>query len=559
MRDILLFAVILILRLPVFSQTDPDSLITEWLSSTEWEGLSLHPDIAADWLLGIDSTLTDTDSLTYSVSHLATLTIPTGADPFGWVADTGAVISPLSARYRLRIRDARRWEFRFQANQAAGDTCFRVPATGLPPGFSGSFRLKPARFFNEVIIGDFQVSSGFGAVTGTSPLFSLALGNPSSLARTGMGIRLHSGSTSGRFLRGIGVSMPFGRTELVLFGSGKGAVQEEVAGLNLKRSFPGAEFGVTVIRIGSQLPIAEKEGWASAWQPRKGAYGRTGAWGQVRVPFGIVFGELGWSPPGGFGWVGGVRWFEAHGFSAVVKTSGCSPGYPVICSMFQSGTGLTRESRKVTAAFRFAPARTIEWVGTAEVSSQSWPATGSRFGNASTRISHQVKITSKNRWSLTGSVQVDFQEVTGDVPGKVTWRLAFDSDPKMTGTVRLRAGIRQQYQGFGDLVTRGSTAECSSSLLLAKRKLMVTAGFRIFSVETGADPLYAYEQDILGGFSAPVLTGSGTRWFATVRWKISEKTSVEFKAGQTAYTDVKHFQEGGGGGLSGKVQVYVRL
>ena len=94
--------------------------------------------------------------------------------------------------------------------------------------------------------------------------------------------------------------------------------------------------------------------------------------------------------------------------------------------------------------------------------------------------------------------------------------------------------------------------------MLAEKKLRITGGFRVFTVETGTDPLYAYEQDVQFGWSAPVLSGSGTRWFATVRWKFVEDLDLEVKIGQTAYTDLKHLSEGNTGGLSGKIQVSCR-
>ena len=80
-------------------------------------------------------------------------------------------------------------------------------------------------------------------------------------------------------------------------------------------------------------------------------------------------------------------------------------------------------------------------------------------------------------------------------------------------------------------------------------------GFRIFSVENGSDPLYAYEPDVRYGFSAPVLTGSGTGWYAVMRWAILTNFDLELKVGRTAYNDLKHLSADNKGGFSGKVQV----
>ena len=141
------------------------------------------------------------------------------------------------------------------------------------------------------------------------------------------------------------------------------------------------------------------------------------------------------------------------------------------------------------------------------------------------------------------------------MPQKMTWKLAYDSDPKQSVNLRFRTGIRQQLQGFGGILTKGTTADCSLSLALAGKKLRITGGFRVFTVETGTDPLYTYEPDVQYGWSAPVLSGSGTRWFATIKWKLLKNMDLEIKITQTAYSDLKHLSAGNRGGVSGKVQV----
>ena len=563
MKQLIVFALILFCSLmapaQVVNVADPDSVLAEWLESGEWEGVSLHPDIAMEWMLEMDSSFAMPPDSKPGSMHLFTVNLPVDAMPFDWTSDSGDLVAPVSLRYRIKITEPRRWEFRLQTNQNAGDTCFVLPDSGVPQHLSTGFLIKPGQVFREIVVGDYQVNSGFGAVAGSSPVFSVSLGNPGSLHRPGRGIRLHSGTDVGRFFRGLAGSMDFGNSELVFYGSGKASLNEEVAGMSWKTSFTSTEFGFTGIKVTNQFPPKIKEGWTAAWQPDSGRYSRIGTWAQTRVPFGIVFGEIGWSPDGGFGWISGIRWFEAHGFSAVVRYTGCTPGYPVAYTLFQSGTSLTKEGQKVIASFRYAPARQLEWLGSMEMGLSDWPGSNSHFNNTSTRLSQQFKYLSKKIWTLAGSFQLDFMESDAAIPQKLTWKLAFDSDPKQSGSLRLRAGFRQQLQGFGGTRTKGSTAECTFNILLINRKLALSTGFRIFSVETGTDPLYAYEPDVLFGWSAPVLTGSGTRWFATARWKISAKFNIEIKITQTAYSDLKHLGEGNDGGISGKVQVGWRV
>lgn len=542
-------------RSQILSRFDPDSLMAEWLETGVLEEMSLHPDMALDWLLDMDSSLNAVAEKGPVKAHLFTVGLPARASVYKWAADSGEMISPVSMKYRLKMSEPRCWEFRLQANHNAGDTCLDFPGTGVPEHLSSGFLIRTGLIVREIIIGDYQFNSGFGTVTGTSPVFSLSLGNPGSLHRAGKGIRLHSGTSEGRFFRGIAGRMVFGKSELVFYGSGKDLTNEGVAGLSWKRTSSKWETGFSGIRVKNQFPPAVREGWTAVWQPDSGRFGRIGIWGQSRVPFGILFGEAGWSPDGGYGWVTGIRWFEAHGFSAVFRYSGCTPGYPVTYSLYQSGTGMTREGQRWIVSFSYAPSRKFEWLGSAEVNLSDWPGSGAHFGNPSTRLAQQIKYISKGLWTLAVSSQIDFQESGVRMPEKLTWKLAFDSDPKQAGKVRFRAGFRQQVQAFGLAPVQGTTADCSLTAVLTDRRFRITGGFRVFTTDTGTDPLYAYEPDVLYGWSAPVLSGSGTRWYATIRWKLSEAVEIEMKIDRTAYSDLKHLSAGNKGGLGAKVQV----
>jgi hypothetical protein len=544
----------------VYTISDPDSVLSEWLEMSEWEGISLHPDIAMDWIL-------DCDTSSYSLENakritgnqMFTLSIPTGANFLDWTSDSGKLISPVSFKYRLKASNSKHWDFRFQTNRVPGDTCFILPKDGLPEHMTMGFLICPGDIFREIIAGDFQVNSGFGAVVGSSPVFSVSMGNPGSLHRPGKGIRLYSGVAEGRFFRGVAGTMKLDKSELNFYGSGKDQVHEKLYGAGYKKSFLSSEFGFTGIHVKNLTSQKIKEGWSSAWQPDSGSYSRLGFWGQTKVPFGIVFGELGWSPIGGCGWITGVRWFDAHGFSAVLRLAGCSPGYPVTYTLFQQGASVTKEGQRVILSYKYAPARKLEILGSIEVGMAKWPGANDRFLDTSTRISQQLKLISKNLWSLLASFQLDFHQSEEAVPEKLVWKMAFDSDSRHSGKLRFRMGVRQQIQGFGNKLTCGTTADSSISWSLLENRLRITSGLRIFTVESGSDPLYAYEPDVLYGFSAPVLTGSGTRWFLTLRWKFPENLDFEFKVSQTTYSDISHLSEGNQGGVSGKVQVSWRI
>jgi hypothetical protein len=543
----------------VAGENDPDSVFVEWLEAGEIEGVWLYQDIALDWLQDQDTVPRDLHPSRLVRTRMFTVGVPSGASVFDWVSDSGDLVTPVSLKYRVRFTEPRAWDFRLQASENAGDTCLRMSGEGIPGPISTGFLIRPGSVFKEIIAGDFQVNTGFGAVAGSSPVFSVSMGSAGSLCRVGKGIRLHSGIAEGRFFRGLAARMDLAGSELILFASAKDGIHEEVTGLCWKRSFTHSEFGVTGIHVNNQFPPEVREGWAAAFQPDSGRYRRIGIWGQARIPFGIVFAEGGCSGTGGYGWVSGIRWFETHGFSAVMRYMGCTPAYPVTYSLFQSGSATTREGQRLVATFRYAPSRTLEWLGAMEAGLSTWPGTNPKFSHPSSRISQQLKFQSKQQWTFTVSGQLDFSEACSSRPGKLTWKMGYDSDPKQSGPIRFRIGLRQQLQGFDDVLTKGTTVDCSFSLASAGKKFRITSGIRIFNVEAGTDPLYAYEPDVRYGWSAPVLSGSGTRWFTTVRWNIPNFFDLEWKITQTAYSDLKHLGAGNRGGVSGKLQLTWKL
>jgi len=553
-RALILLAVLLALSQPIIAQLDPDSVLAEYLDTGEWEAVSLNPDLLLEWLSEIDSMNLETSN-TLTRRHLLTAGIPVGASVFDWVSDSGKRISPVNIKYRIRLNEPHRWEFRSQVSQTAGDSCLVLPATGIPEKVCAGFLIRPGNLFEEIILGDYQINMGYGVVVGSSPVFSISLGNPGMLQRQGKGFRLHSGTSDSRFLRGMAGKIAIGTSEWFLFGSGKDQTQEGVSGVGWKSSFSNMDIGFSAIQVHDQYPPAAGDEWAAAWQSDSGRYSRLGACVQRRFRFGILFGEMGWSPNHGTGQVVGFRWFESHGFSAVIRYSGCSPGYPVTYTLFQSGTKTTKEGQRFLATLRYSTNRSWEWLGSVQEELSRWPGSNARFNNALTRITQQLKYVSNNQWAALSSVQLDFLESAGEKPAKLTWKMGFDSDTKQEGLVRIKADFRQQLAGFGEVLTAGTSAGCSAGVALDHRKVRISTGFRLFTVDSGADPLYAYEQDVLYGWSAPVLSGSGTRWFAMIQWKTTHGLNIECKVVQTGYSDYKHLTAGNSGGLSGKLQI----
>ncbi|OFY45871.1 MAG: hypothetical protein A2X22_01155 [Bacteroidetes bacterium GWF2_49_14] len=451
-------------------------------------------------------------------------------------------------RYRLKINRYNHWEARFLADQDPGEQFRTYPLPGIPSHCSGGLILRPGGWIRDAVIGDFQVNAGFGAMLASAPVFSITLGEPGLLHRPGTGIRLHPGTDENRFFRGVAAKMARGRSELILFGTGrqtvvgKDSVAQEGCGIIYDLRFTNYNLGAGVVGFNHDSLSFGQEEWGSQFSSRTEAFIRTGMWGQCRLPFVIIFGEAAWSPDLGGAGVAGLRFFESHGFSAVIRFTGSTPDYPVWFSRFHTGTAPNRSRNDCTLSLKYVPNRRLVLYGSVLTQLDTWPD-GDKFLRPTTKISQRTTWQLPNRWMAALTSTIGFGENENVYPDAAGYKIQLDTDPEIKGIVRFRAGIQQTFAGYGSRIIYGTTGDLTVGLRLMEGRFRMISGCRVFSVKPGVPPLYAYEPDILYGWSAPVLSGSGTRWFLTLRWVPISGLSIEGKVYQSGYSDLDHWSE----------------
>ena len=526
-----------------------DSVLSEMLSQEEYELIGEYPELLGEYRQSALESFDSLDSKGLRTQQIATISIPQDAKEEG-----------LGFRYRVKMNQSNHWEARLLADQDPGEHFRSIPIPCVPTHLSGGFLIRPGGMIREVVVGDFHVNSGFGAVMASAPVFNATLGEPGLLHRPGRGIRLHPGTDENRFFRGVATRIIRGKSELMVFGTGKqtaigrDTVPQQGGGALYKLQLTNCELGVCAAGFQQDTLTAQDREWENAYRDRTQAFIRGGIWGQYRLPFGILFGEAGWSPGRGTASVAGFRLFEMSGFSAVIRFTSSSPGYPVWYTLYQSGTALTRSRSRFICSWKYARNRRVAWFGLLQAETDSWPG-ADHFLRPAMRTSQRLLWQLPNRWTLTGTATVTFAENLNTLPDAVTWKIQLDTDPEIKAPLRIRAGIQQSVKGFGEIPASGITGDIAAGLRLLNGKIRLISGFRVFSVENGVSPIYAYEPDVLYGWSVPVLSGSGTRWYLNIRWTALPGFNIEGKIYQTGYTDLKHLDQDNWGGMGGKVQI----
>ncbi|MFH0760574.1 MAG: hypothetical protein V2A67_03625 [Bacteroidota bacterium] len=542
----------LFLHLPVGLSEEAgkqDLVLSEMLSQEEYELISQYPELLDEYRQSTPESFGSQDSKGLRTQQITTISIPQDVKEEG-----------IGFRHRVKINQSNHWEARFLADQDPGEHFRTGPVPCIPAHVSGGFLIRPGGLLREVIIGDFQVNSGFGAVMASSPVFNTTLGEPGLLHRPGRGIRLHTGTDENRFFRGVAARIIRGKSELILFGTGKqtaigrDTVPQQGGGIIYDLRLTKFELGASVAGFHQDTLSAQDPEWENIYRDGTQAFLRTGIWGQFRVPFGILFGEAGWSPGRGTACVAGFRLFETSGFSAVLRFTASLPGYPVWYTLFQTGTALTRSRTRLICSWKYSRNRHVAWFGLLQAETDSWPG-ADHFLQPAMRTSQRLLWQLPNRWSLTGTATVTFAEYLNAWPDAVNWKVQLDTDPGLESPLRIRVGVQQSVSGFGENLASGITGDIAAGLQLWNGKLRLISGFRVFSIENGVSPIYGYEPDVLYGWSAPVLSGSGTRWYLNLRWTALPGLVIEGKVYQTGYSDLKHLSEDNRGGIGGKVQI----
>ncbi|MFO7617407.1 MAG: hypothetical protein R6V75_09160 [Bacteroidales bacterium] len=613
------FPMLLALLLPIDlrpqSETgilDPDSLITLLMENGEWEELSLHPEIL-DELMASGRERMMADSLhpwpgaagrkstgRIRVQQALSIGFPSTAGnadpPSGWQdLITGSAPLPFSARYRIKVQDPRRFEARFLADQDALEPLRGSPLPGLPDHLSAGIRVQPGGIFKDLILGDFQANFGLGAILASTPAFTATPGDPSLLNRPGTGIRLHPGTDENRHFRGAAIRMLKGPLEIQLFISGKRvdasldtlpgeagepprvlvdhlygtgyhrsaaeirgreSLQERAAGMLLKIKGLNYETGLVATGFRYAFPMVRQDKWEAVFAEQTDAWSRAGGWFQWRVPVGILFAEVAWSPGRGSpALLAGFRMFTISAFTTSLRISYIPPSFPLWYTVHQSGNLFTRGSVEVTGLYRYAPTSRFEMNGYLTSRRDLWPGSNRKYPYPASKASQQVKLRVGEAVLLTGMLVAAQSSDLENQPEVLIIKIQVDSDPFQASPLRLRAGIQNQRQWSDQQVVSGTTGDASCYASLAGGRFRAIAGFRVFQVTQGMDPLYAYEPDLLYGWSAPVMSGSGSRWFLTLRWRVLRQLVMEGKVGRTSYTDARHRTDAKAGGWSAKFQL----
>jgi hypothetical protein len=441
--------------------------------------------------------------------------------------------------------------------------------------YSGYIQLNDLWKFSRIVVGDYRASFGQGLVmngnysTGRS-------GDVMNMMLRATGLTRKSSTDEYGFLRGIGATMAFKRWQITTFYSvrrmdadttsgsfpsfktdglhrtaleleRKNSLLQQVAGGNLSFRHRGIRVGITALHVRFNMPMIPADEPYKHYQFHGTQQSGLGIDYYVKLNRITLFGETAVNQAAGIATVNGCVFSPSSAVHFTVVQRYYSPKYDMIYARSFAKSNTNNESGVYLAA-QFFPAGRWRLSASGDVYRYPWirynvnaPATGyDALLQLDFRASNTVEIYCRGRYGmspynyqtpLNPVAQLNLQQRTS-VRFNVVCRYA---NVLLRSCVEANA-VRQPETTNPDPVTGFLLFQ---DVVYTLPWLNMTIGLRyaMFDARDYANRFYVYERDVPLMMSVPMLYGVGSRWYATVGYKITQSMTCYLRFAQTVYSD----------------------
>jgi hypothetical protein len=474
--------------------------------------------------------------------------------------------------------------------------------------YSGYIALKNTGMLRALVIGNFNVEFGQGLTLGSTISFG---SQPSSgnLRRFARGISPSLSTNESNYLRGFATCIKFHNLAVSAFYSnhkrdanlltkdsleetnlafssfqetgyhrlpgefaGKNAVREIVYGGNI--NYSGKHFMAGITGFRSQ--------WNADNEPAKKPYNHFIFSGRSNINLGMDiqllfrtiygFGEISASINGGIAFLAGIQVSPDPNIKFSVIYRDYKPGYQnLFCNAVGQNTHNSNESGMLfNISSRFS--RKVGLYAYIEVFRTPWLKYRKTLLSAGSDISIQLDFTPSKTVTMFLQYRPRFGQA--DQPGTQTIK-SWDNISKRS--LRYQAGWL--INPLLTLTNRFDVIECSAEnrkseygflisqdmdLKFRKAPLELFMRYALFQTDSYESAIYAYEKDVLYGYSVPALDGCGLRVIMLAVWKPFRFLECWFRIGHTWYSDREVIGSGldainGNNKSEIKIQVIVKI
>lgn len=495
-------------------------------------------------------------------------------------------------RYRYQL--PKRFQVSINMKKDAGEQFFYGSQKQGFDFYSASLHFFELGRVKNLVLGDYSLQFG----QGLSLWSGLGFGKGSILqnvARQGLGVRPYTSTSEVLFLRGAAASIDLNGLELTPFISyrnlnasienegtfsafsssgynrtatelvNKKSVEQLLYGINLKYRFNKLTLGANVYQARFDKTLV----------PPPRLYNKfaftgdqlTNASFYYDYTFGgtYLFGETAYSSSGGLASVNGLISSVSHNLSLVLLHRVYQKNYFSLYNQAFSENSDTKNENGFYSGLQWSPNRKISWTVYADHFKFPWlkfrvdaPSQGYDMFSLFT-YSPNKRTEANVRYRFRKKQENSTLEGPVNILANVV-RHQIRTELKYPGTENISFRTRLEVSSYQKENQKNETGLMVYQDILYKPMSSVFSGnvrLAVFNTDSYNSRIYAYENDVLYGYSFPAYANKGVRFYGNLRYRINRKMDVWIR-----YASFVFNEHGIGSGLdaiAGKVKSDIRL
>ncbi len=496
--------------------------------------------------------------------------------------NAGYAGSPAKLLFRYTYSFYNRLLIGFSGEKDAGEEFFRGNQKNGMDFYSGYISLQNTGILKQITIGNFNVDFGQG-LTLCSGISAGAIPGTGNVRRYSRGVLPSPSTNEGNYLRGVAAVLKKWNFRLSLFYSNhkrdanvtvvdtlsedaqsissftetgyhrmprevadKNTIRETILGgnLNFRNSF--LSIGITGFR----------SHWNASLEPRTYPYniftfrGREnlnlGVDFQVSLRYGFFFGEGAWSRNGGMAFLSGIQMNPDPRLMFSLSLRDYQRNYQDLLSNALGQNSANANEEGIQFTFNAAIAPGLGLTGYADLYRFPWlkyrtdsPSRGSEYQLQSDltagkfiRMYLRFRIRSKQ---INGQENIRPVNILEDMKSMT---LRYQAEWQVSGSLLLKTRFEWLRNRNGNLSPGyGYLFSQNFSYKLPVNHFSLAFLYALFDTDSYNERIYAYESDVLYGYSVPSYSGKGLRCFLLVAWSPARWLELWARYAQTWYSD----------------------
>jgi hypothetical protein len=486
--------------------------------------------------------------------------------------DPNSIGSPWKMLVRYKM-SAGRFSGGFTLEKDQGEKLF-AGKPPLPDFLSANLLFSGKGFVKRIIIGDFSAKAGLGLTLNTGAVCGYSLSVPVNLSGRDE-IRPYTSTDENNFFRGAAVVTGTKRSDFSIFLScnridatltdsadnegtmikslyrtgihnssslimKKDVLKEYALGINISHSFKNLNAGFLFSDNRFSLPFSPDVGNPADLYDFSGRSNILySAYHSLLIRKLIFSGELSYGGRKKYGFVQNIAFRPSDRLTVNLIFRRYSPLFISFHGRGPVSGSSAGNEEGITATFAFEAAKFL--FINAGTDLRVYPWLRYRCSAPSSASRHELRVRYLPSEKLNFEILYSYRSSVTDI-GQETG-IALPSEPvsqsvrfqtKYIATEKITITTRMDYRSFSPGGENGVSLLQDIALKLKKIPVSLWIRYCIFSTDSYYTGIYTWENDLLYGFSVPVLYGKGSRTYIVIKWDIDEKAEFRFKYGITS-------------------------